>query len=529
MPLPIIIAGLAGVAAAVGIGAQMDAKETNQRAQQIASDAQNMYDNAKQSLEKSQLETEKSLVALGTSKKNVLETSIQQFLHAYERIKNVELSESIGLDEIKHFSIEKQDALQLQEMSDIYESTFSSGVAGAATGAVIALAASGSLPVVTGLLSTAGSALAIGEVGLAAGIAGSALSFGAAMTPLSAIAAPVLLFSGISSSIKADENLEKANAMYAEAQAASEQMKTSEVLCCAIADRADMFDSLLGNLNQMFSQCTALLDGVTRRKMGSFKNKEVDARTFTEDELKLVAVTRALAGAVKAVIDTPILTADGVVSEESQNVYEDTWNKLPAFVEAVNEVKSAKYSVRPVIAASTQGRVTSIPNSTRNIAAIVVGFFASIIAQAIIARNLSLGLMVFGSTALIIMDNDSQVKLFKYEKNFSCIALSAGFCLLLYQKCQSFAFMSHYIIGSIVIGFASLLIVGAALPSRGEKVSNLRRTLARFFGCVFFFAIAILAYAFLCKFLGFSHTLSLVITSIVYAFFSLIAAFIADS
>ena len=111
-----------------------------------------------------------------------------------------------------------------------------SSATGAAAGAVVALAASGSLSVVTGGLATAGTALMAGEVSAAAGIAGSALSFGVAMTPLAAIAAPVILFTGISASMKADENLEKANTMYAQAEAASEKMKVSEMLCGAITD-----------------------------------------------------------------------------------------------------------------------------------------------------------------------------------------------------------------------------------------------------------------------------------------------------
>ena len=363
MPLPAILAGLAAVgAAAIGIGAQADAKETNERAQRIAEEAKSLYNSSKHSLEVAQGQTEKSLLKLGNAKKQVLETSVNQFLSAYERIKNIELSESVGLDEIKNFTLEKQDALQLREMSDIYQSTFSSGAAGAATGAVIALAASGSLPVVTGTLSVAGTALAAGEIGMAAGLAGSALSFGAAMTPLAAIAAPAMLFSGISASMKADENLEKAQTMYTEAEAASERMKTSEVLCGAIADRADMFDNLLHDLNGLFSYCTAMLDGVTKKKMGLLKNKAVDARTFTEDELKLVGVTRALAGAVKAVIDTPILTSEGAVSNESEVIYEDTVKRLPAFTEAVNEVKAIDYSSKPIVAKEQKIKTTDSGN-----------------------------------------------------------------------------------------------------------------------------------------------------------------------
>lgn len=343
MPIPILLAGLGVGAALLGAGGHLSAKETNEKAQRISEEAESMYNDAKESLEIAQGRTEEALLKLGYAKKEVLETSIAQFLIAYERIKNIQLSESIGLDEIKNFTLEKQDALQLREMSDIYQATFSSGVAGAATGAVITLAASGSLPVVTGVLSTAGSALMAGEIGMAAGLAGSALSFGAAMTPLAAIAAPALLFSGISSSIKADENLEKANAMYAEAEVACEQMKTSEVLCEAIVDRSEMFDSLLKELNYMFAKCTVLLDNVTKKKMGFFKNKVVDANTFSEEELKLVAVTRALAGAVKAVIDTPILDENGALSEEAEQKCNEMITCLPEFQRKVEEVESYTY------------------------------------------------------------------------------------------------------------------------------------------------------------------------------------------
>ncbi len=270
MPVPAILAGLAAAgAAALGVGAQMSAKEKNELAQKIADESKKLYDNSKLSLEKAQGTAETSLLNLGNLKKQVLETSVKQFLTAYERIKNIELSESVGFDEIKNFTFEKQDVLQLREMSNIYQTALSSGTAGAATGAIIALAASGYLPFVTNTLSIAGAALSAGEIGMAASLAGSALFWGAAMTPLTAIAAPAVLFSGISTNLKADENLEKAQAMCAEAESTSEKMKTAEILCNAIADRADMLDDLLLELNKLFSCCTDNLDKVTTEKLAS--------------------------------------------------------------------------------------------------------------------------------------------------------------------------------------------------------------------------------------------------------------------
>lgn len=509
MPIPAILAGLA----ALGIGAQMDAKKTNEKAQTLAEDAKSLYDESKRSLEQAQGKTKKSLLALGNSKKEVYETSINQFLIAFNRIKNIELSESAGLNEIKNFSIGKQDVLQLREMSNIYQSTISSGAAGAATGAVIALAASGSLPVVTGL-------------------AGSAVSFGAAMTPLAAIAAPAVLFSGISASMKADENLEKARTMYAEAEAASEQMKTSEVLCVAIADRADMFDNLLGELNGMFSYCTAMLDGVTKKKMGIFKNKTVDAQTFTEDELKLLATTRSLAGAVKAVIDTPILTAEGAVSDESETIYNDTQKMLPIFSEAVHEVKEATYAAKPIVAKSKNAKQVQESSSALGIARNVFAIFAGILmvpfAQGMFGESLIVEMLGFAITTLLIMDNDVDSGFFKLVKNIGCIGIVGSFCLMFYKNCQSIVFMNHYIIGSIILGIVSIIIFGICLPGKGEKTNNLKRTAARIFGCIFFFSIAVLVYALLYKFIGISHTISVILTIIAYALFSFASAYDGD-
>ncbi|GLB30039.1 hypothetical protein LAD12857_19620 [Lacrimispora amygdalina] len=346
MPIPFLLAGLGVAAGIIGAGGHLSAKETNEKAQRISEDAQDLYNNSKMSLEGAQNNTEKALLQFGYAKKKILDCSMKQFLQSYEKIKSIEVKNSVGLDEISNFSIDRQDAILIRKMSDIYSSTISSGATGAAAGTVIALAASGSLPVVTGTLSLAGSTLAMGEIGAAAGIAGSALSFGAAMTPLAAVAAPVVLFTGISASIKADENLEKAQTMYAEAEAASEKMKVSETLCRAIADRSNMFNEVLVQVDEMFSECARMLDTVVRKKAGIFGQKKIKSDNLSDEELKLIAVTRSLAGAVKSIIDTPILSKNGNVSAESEDIYSQITFKLPVFTEAVKEVKSYDYNTK---------------------------------------------------------------------------------------------------------------------------------------------------------------------------------------
>lgn len=535
MPLPFLLGALAVGAGVLGAGGHLAAKDTNERAQRVAEDAQDLYNSAKKSLEQAQNATEKALLKLGYEKKNVLDSSMKVFLNSYEKVKNIELKESVGLDEISNFAIDQQGAIQLREMTDIYSSTIKSG----ATGAVVALAASGSLTVVTGGLATAGSALLAGEVTAAAGIAGSALSFGAAMTPLAAVAAPVVLFTGISASMKADENLEKANAMYAEAEEASEKMKVSETLCNAISKRSDMFDDLLTDLNSMFAECAGMMAGVIRKKEGRIFKKKLSSNDFTEDELKLMAVTRSLAGAVKSVIDTPILSKDGNIAYESEKTYEQTIEKLPDFNNAVEEVRQIDFEAKPIDAtvaskdksrANTSSAGNSILGKARNVFAVAIGFilateFASSLAVAITQgsdrfwfmnslsiNTVSLWLVIFSTLTMIIGH-------FYSEKfiNFCGFLESVGLSLLYVQFCRTVEMMNHYIIFSVVMMIVALVFWNFFDGKKkkwacGSYMSSICFSLASF---SFFY----LAYALLSKLIGISAGFCLVLSTIVNAFF----------
>ena len=341
MPLPFILGGVAIMGTLLGVTGHQVAKETNEKAQQVADDAKSMYDDAKHDLESAKERTERSLLNLGETKRNILENSVKQFRNAYERVKDIQLKVPPDLYEVRKFSIDNQQTLELCKMSDIYQNTLSSGAAGWTTGALIALAANGALPLVTGTLSLAGSLATIGEFGMAAGMVGSAFSLGAAFTPLSAVVAPVVFFTALSASMQADENLEKAQVMYSKAETAVAEMRVKETLCEGIEERANMLNDLLSDLDGMFSRCTAIMDVVTRKKVTAVRGRAIRAEDFTRDELKLLAVTRALAGAVKQVMDVPLRTKDGDLTEQSEDVYYEVREGLPAFHEQFEEVQEA--------------------------------------------------------------------------------------------------------------------------------------------------------------------------------------------
>lgn len=320
MPIPFLLGALGIGAAALGVGGHLTAKETNEEAERLARKAKRIYNESKESLERSQKSVEEALLSYGNLKKDVLEKSLSDACDILNRVINTEKKKNNN-DIKPKLAFDKQKMLEIQKMVNIHKSTFSSGIAGATAGAVISLAASGMLPVAGGLISTAGSMLAMGEVGLAAGLFSTALSF----TPLSAIAAPVVLFTGISSSIKADENLEKAQTMYAESEDAVEKMKVSETLCTAITEKTYMFHNLLSEMNAVFSKCVKNVCDIVEYWSNLLDSNEIEFDYLTEQEQKLCAVTFALAFAIHTIIDTPLLTKDGKIEPKLQDNYDEQY------------------------------------------------------------------------------------------------------------------------------------------------------------------------------------------------------------
>ena len=179
-----------------------------------------------------------------------LESYLREWLH------DIPNKNFPGMDELRNFKITPSDMIQLREMGSLYDGALAAGVGAGTAAGFAALAANGSL-------TTVGSALTAGNISTAlTGISSLAAS------PLAVVAAPVMFFTALSVSMKADENKEKARAMLADAEAKAEKMKTDETFCRAVGERAEMFRGLLETLDMMFAPCVQRLENMVQRKAG---------------------------------------------------------------------------------------------------------------------------------------------------------------------------------------------------------------------------------------------------------------------
>ncbi len=445
MALPLLL-GLA--AGGLGwIGHQV-AKEDNAKAQAIAEEAKELYDDAKMSLELAQAQAEGALTEFASAKKSVLDGTMTRFMKAYDRVKHVELVRSSGVDEIDKFAIDSAGLLQIQSMKDIYSDNFSSGVAGAATAIAVS--------------SFAGSSI------LGAGITG-ALSLGT----LSAIAGPVMLFTAFSASTKADENLQKARRMYAEAEEAAEKMKTSERLCEAIAERSEMFNDLLGNLNQLFAQCTVKLEDMISRRAGIFDftgKKKIPANKFTDNDIKVIAVTRSLAGAIKSVIDTPILSDNGKLSGQGRKKYDEVNKVLPVFESEVLAIGAGSVSSFEAEKVKLGAGLGSLGGSeiARNILAVVVGCAAAWIVSAVAGVNdTAVKMLVFSLSAMFFVERETVLLPFRIMNVVYYLLLVMSSVMLFHARCESIThirfFWLYGIILCVVLGLGSMWCLGESM------------------------------------------------------------------
>ena len=243
--------------------AYSDAKEAerkNRRANRIIREAN-------RTANKKQKACALAIHALGTKKLQMLDKSIRRFISAYEKMNGIDLSQPSNFDELSKLRLDTSALAQLKEMSGMADSILkNSAVVGSLTGALSA--AAGGL----GLAALVGSVFGLYEVA------------------------------------KASAQLDYARANLAKARLSAEEIETAVTVCDGIRRRAYLFFRLLIRLDTLFMPLIVTMEN-------AIKTHGTDYRTFSTAEKQAVSGAVMLVGSIKTVLDTPILTDDGKLTE----------------------------------------------------------------------------------------------------------------------------------------------------------------------------------------------------------------------
>ncbi len=322
MPLPLFFIGIAVASAAAGGGKTIKAASDNTKAKKINDIANTSVEAARDTLDRQRREVSASLESLGALKLDVLNKDVMDFVTTFEQIKNVDFQSSVGLDELNNLHIDKNTFQELKELGNFAVEVAGGATAGAVGGALTALGAYGAASTFaaastgTAIASLSGAAATNATLAFFGGgsLAAGGLGMAGGMAVLGGlVTGPALLVMGMIVGAKAQEKLENALANKAQADEIVESLEAASVQCSAIRRRTYMFYNLLAHLDSYFMPQIWKMQDI-------IKNEGTDYRDYQPESKKAIAAAASTACTIKAVLDTPILTEEGELTDASEMV-----------------------------------------------------------------------------------------------------------------------------------------------------------------------------------------------------------------
>ncbi len=320
MPLPLLFIGVAAATGAFGVGKTVKAGIDTNSAKQINKNANEIVDNSTELLNAQRLACGRSLSQLGEQKMFVLNSNMTEFLDCFQKIKNVDFRDTEGLDELKKMHIDEHEFQEMRSLVNFAGSLAGGAMAGTAGGALAAFGAYGAAQALavastgTAIVSLSGAAATnatlafFGGGSLAAG--GLGMAGGTAVLG-GLVAGPALMVMGLVAGHAAKKNLDQAVTNRAEAIQIASELDAASLQCEVIRRRTYMFYNLLARLDTYFLPLIYKMEDIV-------DHEGEDYRAYSEDSKKAIASCASVAVSVKTVLDTPLLTDDGLLTDKSE-------------------------------------------------------------------------------------------------------------------------------------------------------------------------------------------------------------------
>lgn len=320
MPLPLLFIGVAAATGTFGVGSTIKAGVNASNAKAINKTANEIVEDTTRFLNDQRLACGNSLTQLGQEKLFVLNNSITEFLDAFTKIKNVDFRDTEGLDELSKMNLDESTFVEMRSMVNFAGSLAGGSVAGTAGGALAAFGAYGAAQTLaiastgTAISSLSGAAATnatlafFGGGSLASGglgVAGGTVVLGGL------VAGPALMIMGLVAGSAAKKSLDQALTNKAEAEQIGAELYAAGIQCEAIRRRTYMLYNLLARLDTYFMPLIYKMEDIV-------KTEGDDYRCYMPDSKKAIASCASIAVSVKAVLDTPLLTDDGLLTDGSE-------------------------------------------------------------------------------------------------------------------------------------------------------------------------------------------------------------------
>ena len=325
MPLPFLLVGAAVLAGGFGVKKGIDAKQDYDSAEHWNNKAKDVFNSAKDSLEKVRESAQDTMETLGKTKVSIWNDSMIPFIESFKSIKNMDVDDSADYATTGLPVVNTKDLSDMTQTSLVMAEVAGGGVTALGSGGLAGLAAYGGAQILaTASTGTAISALSgaaatnatlawFGGGSLATGGLGMA---GGTMVLGGIVAGPVLAIGGMMLASKAEEAKHNAYANFDEAELAAEQMKTAEVAAKGIARRFKEVNRLIGLLDERFRNALV--------QFSELVHENSDYSSYSREEKQEVYKISAMAKTMKNLLDAQLLGEDGTLTKGSRKVVKDT-------------------------------------------------------------------------------------------------------------------------------------------------------------------------------------------------------------
>ena len=323
LPLRLVAPALAGLGV-FGAKKGYDAYSDNKDASGLNEDAEAIIERAQKKLETARTRCTEELEVLGRQKFEIWDRQLGRFVSLMEQMRSVELLGASEFDRLGANACSKEELAQMKEFSALAGEVVVGGATAIGTGALVGIASYGgatmlatastgtAISTLSGVAATNATLAWFGGGSLAAGGAGMA---GGVAVLGGIVAAPVLAVGGLVLAAKARENLAAAKSNLAKARKGAGEMRQAESLVDGIRKVAGQFRDVLERLDK---RATPVFDDFAV----VLKMHDADYSKMAEADRRKVHLAVAFAQGLKTVLEAPLLTESGALTQSHRKALE---------------------------------------------------------------------------------------------------------------------------------------------------------------------------------------------------------------
>ena len=316
MALPFLLLGGAVISGGYGLKKAYNAKETSDEADDVQKTAMAIYEKAKRKLTRKRDRVAKTIKSLGEVKLKAASNEIKDFADEFSKIRNLKLTATEGLEELDRLTFTANDLNELKEISINATNILLNGVGSGTAGVLMGYGAYYGV----GWLATASTGTAINTLsGIAAKnatlawLGGGSLASGGGGVALGSVVlgglvvGPALLLAGslFNSSANTKFDNAKINRLKAEKYESDVDVVISEL---AVIQRYAV------DIIKIILKLQVLTKATNERLKEAIDNNGTDWNKYDDKAKESVFVAVKAVQGLKAAIDVPLLTEEGVLT-----------------------------------------------------------------------------------------------------------------------------------------------------------------------------------------------------------------------